>query len=100
MRETMTALRRSRSTLPPRRATHAFIEVNFERLAKRVSRDAPAGWPNYALGLCSSQDKAEVEAFWRDRIAKYAGGERSLAEALESIDLCTRLRAAAHGDLS
>jgi alanyl aminopeptidase len=94
IRELLNALRTMRLYVPPRRDTHAFIAANFDALAQRVARDAPGNWPVYAAGLCTDRDRAEIEAFWRDRIAKYAGGERTLAQALESIQLCSRLRAA------
>ena len=94
VRESGTALWISNSSIPPRRETHEFIAANLDTMAKRVSRDAPGNWPAYAAGLCSGKDRAEVEAFWRDRIANYAGGERTLKQTLEQIDLCTGLRAA------
>ena len=93
IRESGTALAYSRRSIPPRRETHDFIAANFEEMAKRVARDTPGGWPEYAAVLCSEKDRADVEAFWRDRIAKYAGGERNLRQALEQIELCARLRA-------
>jgi hypothetical protein len=94
IRESGTALYFSNKSIPPRRETHAFIAANFEALAKRVARDTPAYWPAYAAGLCNESDRADVETFWRDRIAKYEGGERTLKQALEQIHLCTVLRAA------
>ena len=69
--------------------------ANFDALAKTVNPYAPAGWPEFAKGLCSSRDRVDVEAFWRPRLAKYEGAERELAMALESIDECVRLRPAA-----
>ncbi len=92
IRELTTAMRDAHYANPPRRATHEFIAANFDAFAGRVSRDAPGGWPMYAERLCTEKDRADVEAFWRDRVAKYPGGERNLAQALESIELCARLR--------
>jgi alanyl aminopeptidase len=94
IRESGTALYFSNKSIPPRRETHEFIAANFEAMAKRVARDTPAYWPTYAAGLCSDKDRADVETFWRDRIAKYEGAERTLTQALEQIHLCTVLRAA------
>jgi alanyl aminopeptidase len=94
VREAGTALWMSNKSIPPRRDTHDFIAANFDAMANRVSRDTPGNWPFYAAGLCSEQDRADVEAFWRDRIANYAGGERTLKKALEQIRLCSELRAA------
>jgi alanyl aminopeptidase len=93
IRESATAWFYSRAWSPPRREVHEFIAANFEAMANRVARDTPGSWPEYAAGLCSEKDRADVEAFWRDRIAKYAGGERDLRKALEQIELCARLRA-------
>jgi len=92
IRESETALRISSFAIPSRRDTHAFIAANFDAMAKRVATDTPGGWPVYAGGLCSESDRDSVEAFWRDRIAKYAGGERTLKQALEQIRLCAGLR--------
>jgi aminopeptidase N len=92
IRELTTALWISSRSNPPRRETHEFIVANFDELAKRVSPDVPAWWPSYAAGLCSEKDREEVEAFWRERVRNYPGSERNLAQAVEAIDLCRRLR--------
>ena len=68
--------------------------ANFDALAKTVSPYAPSGWPKFAAGLCSARDRAAVQAFWQPRVAKYEGADRELAMALESIDVCIRLRPA------
>ncbi len=93
VRESGTALRISSKAIPPRRDTQDFIAANFDAMVKRVSSDTPGSWPSYAAGLCSESDRADVEAFWRDRIANYVGGERTLKQALEQIQLCAELRA-------
>jgi len=93
-RESWTALRYAFHADPTRRETNAFIVANFDALAKTVSREQPGGWPTYASGLCSEKDRADVESFWHDRAKNYAGAERQLAQSLEQIQLCTRLREA------
>ena len=92
VRESWTALRYANGWSPGRRAAHDFILRNFEALAGRVDRDAPGHWPSYSAGLCRAADEAELAAFWRDRVTRYAGAERELAEALESIRSCEQLR--------
>jgi aminopeptidase N len=94
IRESETALYLSDRINPPRRETHAFIAANFDALEKRVSRDTPGYWPKYAGRLCSDADRAQVEAFWRERINRYEGATRNFAEALEQISLCAALRSA------
>ena len=93
VRESWTALRYVDWWNPGRPATHAFIAANLEALAKTVSRDAPGGWPGYAAGLCSEEDRAKVEAFWQPLTARFAGADRELAEATEAIDVCAQVRA-------
>jgi aminopeptidase N len=94
VRETGTALYNVYPWNPTRREPHDFIVANFDALTKTVGRDTPGGWPQYAAGLCSPKDWAEAEAFWKPRVASYPGAERQLAAALESIELCVRLREA------
>ena len=93
IRDAMTALGISASRMPPSRVPHAFIAEHFDALAARVDPDAPGGWPGYAAELCSEADRDAVAAFWKSRVASYAGGERNLAQTLEAIESCTRLRA-------
>ena len=97
-RESWTALRYSFYSNPTRRETNAFIVANFDALAKSVSREQPGWWPSYASGLCSENDSVETTAFWKDRFKDYPGAERELAKAVETIDLCTRLRKARQSD--
>ncbi|HEX6136540.1 MAG TPA: M1 family aminopeptidase [Casimicrobiaceae bacterium] len=93
IREAMTALSLTRDQSPPSREGHDFIVAHFDALAARVDRDAPGAWPAYAASLCSDDERRTVEAFWRPRAAHYPGAERNLAQALEAIELCSRLRA-------
>ena len=94
-RETWTALWYASRFNFTRRATYDYIVTNFDALAKTVGPETPAGWVGYAAGRCTTRDRDDVEAFWRERVPKYPGAARNLAGTLESIELCTRLRAAA-----
>ena len=38
--------------------------------------------------FCNSEKQAEVQTFFAERIDSLTGGPRSLAQSLESIDLC------------
>ena len=94
IRESTTALEFAHRSIPPRRDAHDYIAAHFDAMAQRVSRDTPGFWPHFAEGLCSEKDRADVDAFWRDRIAAYEGGARTLKQALENIQQCAALRAA------
>ena len=91
-RESWTALNRGHYWNPTRRATSEFIMSNFDALARTVGPDAPGRWPEYASGLCSDIDKSTLTAFWRGRVKNYPGAERELAQAVEAIQICTRVR--------
>jgi len=93
VREAMTALGLAAYGSPPPRPRYDFIAAHFDALASRVDRDAPGGWPGYAEGLCSEGDRAAVASFWRDRATRYPGALHNLAQVLESIEGCARLRA-------
>jgi len=97
VRDATTALSLAINLSPPSRAPYDFITAHFDALAARVDRDAPGSWPGYAAALCSVTDRTAVGAFWRPRVARYEGAARNLAEALESIDACVRLREREHG---
>ncbi len=94
VRESWTALQNGYWWNPTRGATNEFIIANFDALAKTVERDTPGHWPVYASGLCAESDRAALAAFWKERAPRYAGADRELANALEAIELCTRVRAA------
>jgi alanyl aminopeptidase len=74
------------------RQLHAFVKANFDALVARAPRDAAASFPNWAGG-CSEAERDDVEAFYRDRSPRYAGGPRVLAQALERITLCSAFKA-------
>jgi hypothetical protein len=92
IRDATTALSLAADRAPPSPVTHGFIVEHFDALAARVDADAPGGWPRYADSLCSEADRTRVDAFWHDRIDRYAGAKRNLTQTLESIDACSRLR--------
>jgi alanyl aminopeptidase len=94
VRESWTALHNGYWWNPTRRATNDFIMANFDALAKTVGSEAPGGWPVFASGLCTEADRTALAAFWKERAPRYAAANRELANALEAIDLCTRVRSA------
>jgi alanyl aminopeptidase len=71
---------------------HAFVKANFDALVARAPRDSAAFFPRWAANLCSEDARADVEAFFRERAPRYAGGPRLLAQTLERIALCTAFK--------
>ncbi|MFI5197233.1 MAG: M1 family aminopeptidase [Thermoanaerobaculia bacterium] len=93
-RESIVVLREAASDRATRERAWTFLKANFDALAARLPRDAPAGFPQLASGFSDDAHRANVEAFFRDKAAKYAGGPRRLAQSLEQIQLRSALRAA------
>ena len=48
----------------------AFLKANFDRLAARLPRESPAGFPWLASGFSDDAHRAEVEAFFKDKAAE------------------------------
>jgi hypothetical protein len=48
----------------------------------------------WAQPVGSSLRNDELDAFWKERVSRYASANRELAGTVESIDLFTRVRAA------
>ena len=94
VRESWTALGNGFWWNPTRRAPNDYIMANFDALAKTVGTEEPGHWPVFASALCTERDSAELAAFWKERTSRYSMASRELAGAVESIELCTRVRAA------
>ena len=50
--------------------------------------------PYYASGFCSSERAEDARSFFEPRLEQYPGAERSLAQTLEGIALCSANRTA------
>jgi len=77
-----------------------FMKANFDALVARAPRDAAAYWPRLGGGFCSEAQRADVENFFGDRAARYAGGPRILAQTLERIGLCAAFKQKQQASLS
>ncbi|MGH8765566.1 MAG: ERAP1-like C-terminal domain-containing protein, partial [Burkholderiales bacterium] len=71
---------------------YAFVKVNFDSLVSMAPLDAAAYYPRMAGNFCSEEQRADVEAFFRERAPRFAGGPRILAQTLERIHLCAAFK--------
>ncbi len=71
---------------------YSFLKKNFEVLAARLPREWPAGFSWVGAALCDDKRREEVNTFFKDRAPQYAGGVRTLAQALESLRICGTMR--------
>ncbi|MBT8066925.1 MAG: M1 family metallopeptidase [Gammaproteobacteria bacterium] len=71
-----------------RDATWTWIQENLDGVLARMPKPSWGRISSIARTFCDSEKRAEVEAFFADRIDSLTGGPRSLAQALERVDLC------------
>jgi alanyl aminopeptidase len=69
-----------------------FVRANLDALVAGLPREVDADFAAYlpitGNAFCDATHREEVDSFFRDRIKSYVGGERTLRQALESIDVC------------
>ena len=70
------------------RRAYEFMKRNFDTLVERLPRDAAAQFPRWGGRLCDHAAHDDMQNFFRDRIGRFTGGPRILAQTLEGISLC------------
>lgn len=76
-----------------RRFPFDFVKANIDQVEKRLASGITGGEGNSAVigvanGFCDESGKAEAEALFGSRAAKYTGGPRTLQQTLERIHQC------------
>jgi alanyl aminopeptidase len=75
-----------------------LVRDNYDQLVSTLPSggmgEMAARLPVIGSAFCDDRRRGEVEAFFKDRVAKTTGGERILAQILESIDQCIAIRKA------
>jgi alanyl aminopeptidase len=73
-----------------------FVKQHLDQLLARVPRevgdDYAASLPQVGGAFCDAAHRAELDAFFSDRVKNYTGGPRTLAQTLEGIDRCVAQR--------
>jgi len=84
-----------------RDATWEWFKTNFDAfVAARIADVRLGTMPRYAGGFCSLERAAEAEEFFTSKADIIPGYERSLAQTLEAINLCTAFKAAKSEELA
>ena len=77
---------------------YKFVTEHYDELASKLPSsmgfDFTALLPYVGFGFCSADKRAEVEAFFKNRMANVTGGSRNLAQVLEQIGQCDAIRKA------
>jgi alanyl aminopeptidase len=73
-----------------------FVKENLDSLLANIPRevggDFAAALPLTGRAFCDEEHRSEVRMFFEARVKNYVGGERNLAQSLESIGLCIARR--------
>jgi len=69
-----------------------FIKTHYDAVVARLPREISGYLPVAGEGFCDAAHRSEVAEFFRERAPKLPGGPRTLAQALEGIDLCIASR--------
>jgi alanyl aminopeptidase len=77
-----------------------FLKRNYDALAARLPRDYGAQLVYFGAAFCDPARAADVDSFFKTRVATAAGGPRNLAQVLEGIALCAAQQAAGRASLS
>jgi alanyl aminopeptidase len=71
-----------------------FMKDNFDAIIAKIPEPYRPYMAFTFVSLCDDSKKPEIEAFWKPRIEKLDGGPRVMAQALESLSLCSAARKA------
>jgi cytosol alanyl aminopeptidase len=97
-RESLTILFAAAGSPETRGPAFNFVRQNWDALVGRLPSEAgfesAAVLPFVAGDYCDDQHRAEVEAFFKGRSTRYAGGPRILDQVLEGISLCAASKSA------
>ena len=93
-REAITLVYGATHSVEARGAAYDFVRENFGELAGRLPVREAAGLVAAGSVLCDESKRAEVEAFFRERMAALPGGPRRYAQAVEQLRTCAAFRAA------
>ena len=70
-----------------------FVQRQHAALVTRLGPDEPAWLPGYFNRACSREDAAQINAVFAPLAARFKGGQRTLAQTLESVQLCSAWKA-------
>jgi len=93
-REAITLVYGATRSVEARVAAYDFVRANFGELAGRLPAREAAGLVAAGSALCDEAKRAEVDGFFRERMATLPGGPRRHAQAIEQLRTCAAFRAA------
>ncbi|MCY1020411.1 M1 family metallopeptidase [Pyxidicoccus sp. MSG2] len=93
-REALPILFGQLSEPPTRAGAFGFLREHFEPLRQRLPRDISTWLLATGSFFCDAEHRQQVADFFGPHARQIEGGERTLAQSLERVDLCIAQRAA------
>ena len=94
IRESFGIARSAMSHPQTREIAWNFVKENIDTIVARLPFESRAYLPYFGSSFCDESRRAEVEAFFKDRVGSWEGAQRNLAQTLEEIELCRAFREA------
>ena len=94
IREALPILFGQLSEPPTRASAFGFLREHFEPLRQRLPRDVATWLLATGSFFCDAEHRQQVADFFGPHAQHIEGGERTLAQSLERVDLCIAQRAA------
>ena len=69
-----------------------YLHGHYDAVMRRLPEATWASLPRIGRRLCDASSKAEFDATFGDRVARYPGGARNYAQASEEIGICLAAR--------
>jgi len=76
-----------------------WITSNYDALPDRLSKSRMKWLPWRSSSFCTTKDRDRVEAFYAERVKQHQGGERTLRNVLEYIEICAAVAQAQSEDV-
>jgi alanyl aminopeptidase len=73
---------------------YAYVKEHFDALMARMPHEVGGHLPALGGAFCDAAHRQDVEAFFKERAARYPGGPEILGRTLEGVDLCIAQREA------
>jgi alanyl aminopeptidase len=95
IRESQELIRGINSEPAGRAQSFEWLQQNYDLYAKTIPKQMVGRIPQFAVTFCDDHHRSQVESFFKQRnIDQYDGGGRTLAQTLESIQLCSAFKSA------
>ena len=92
IRESISILFGGLAKSPTRRLVYEFVKERLDAILARMPQQAGPSLVQVGVAQCDAALKPDMEAVFKDRIAKLPGGPRVFAQAMERLDLCAQQR--------